>query len=275
MSFDAGELQLDTKRPLRWRAVWILSALYLLGNLASIPLIQATQPSGVGGPLEWAVWTIANFAIVALALYLAGRIGLGSPLFEGLLAKGERLAWGRKAFALALLIAVIASLPFFLLNWSVDPQLIPPLWMLLLGSLDAGIQEEIFGRLFLVSFVAWLGSLKWRDEDGRPRPAVFWIAIIVAALIFGWSHVDEHIMNHGLEPAFARAMAVNTGFGIAFGWAYWKLGLESAMLAHFLVDAVNSVIVIPIFLSGDPLLSTAVVTSLILAGIGSWRLLLR
>ena len=82
-------------------------------------------------------------------------------------------------------------------------------------------------------------------------------------------------MNHGMHPPLARLLTVNTVFGIAFGWMYWKLGLESAMLAHFLVDAVNFVIVIPSFLSGDPLLSTAVMIGLIIAGIGSWRLLMR
>ncbi len=70
-------------------------------------------------------------------------------------------------------------------------------------------------------------------------------------------------------------MTVNTLFGVAFGWMYWKLGLESAMLAHFLVDAVTFVIVIPGFLSGDLLLSSAVLIGLIIAGIGSWRLLMR
>jgi len=30
--------------------------------------------------------------------------------------------------------------------------------------------------------------------------------------------------------------------GLAFGWLYWKQGLESAMMAHFLADIVLHVI---------------------------------
>jgi hypothetical protein len=275
LPFDVGALRLETRRPLRWRAVWTLSALYVFGNLASIPLVQATQPPRLEAPSVWVLWSIANFILVAVSLYLAGRIGLGAPLLEGQLTKGERRAWARRVFALSLLIAVVASLPFFLLNRSVDLQRIPPLWTVLLASLDAGVQEEIFMRLFLVTLFAWVGGLKWRDTEGRPHSRVLWAAIVAAAIIFGWAHVDDHVMNHGMHASLARSMTINTAFGIDFGWAYWRLGFECAMLAHFLVDAVGSAIVIPIFLSGDPLLSTVVAISLILAGVGSWRLLAR
>jgi hypothetical protein len=255
--------------------VWILSILYVLGNLASVPLIHILQPDRVEAPSWIALWSIANFTIVTISLYLAGRVGLGAPFLEGLLAKGGRLVWGRKTIAVSLLIAVIAGLPFFLLNRSLDPERLPPLWTLLLGSLDAGIQEEIFMRLFLVTSFTWLGSLKWRDAEGRPHPAVLWIAISLAAVIFGWSHVDDQVLNHGMHASLVPPMTVNTALGIAFGWAYWRLGFESAMLAHFLVDAIGTAVVIPGFLSGNPLLSAAVLISLILAGIGSWRLLTR
>jgi len=236
-------------------------------------LIRATDPSQLESPWIWGSGTIANFFLVAISLYLAGRIGLRAPLLEGWLAKSDRSTWARKVFALSLLIAVAASLPFYLLNQSVELERVPPLWTLGLASLDAGIQEEIFYRLFLVTLFAWVGGLRWRDTEGRPHSRVFWVAITAAAIIFGWAHVDDQVMNHGLYASLARLMIVNTALGIAFGWAYWRLGFECAMLAHFLVDAVGGVIVIPSFLSGDPVLSTAVAISLILAGIGSWRLL--
>lgn len=273
MSFDIGAVRLDTKRPLRWRAVWLLSLLYVLGNAASIPLIQQTQPSRLEGPSLWALATTANFILIAISLYLAGRIGLGSPLLEGLLGRGERLAWARRTFSVAVVIAIAASLPLLLLNWSVDPERVPPLWTLFLASLDAGIQEEIFYRLFLLTFLAWLGGLIWGDDEGRPSSAVISTAIVVAGFIFGWAHVDDQILNHGAHPSLVSPMAMNSALGIAFGWLYWKQGLESAMLAHILVDAVNFVIVIPGFLSGSTVLRLAVVSTLLVAAIGAWRLL--
>ncbi len=275
MAVETGGLPLAIGRPLRWRAVWILSALYVLGNFASIPFIRATDPSQLESRWIWVAGTIANFLLVAISLYLAGRIGLGAPLLEGRLARGKRLTWARKVFALSLLIAVAASLPFFLLNRTVELERVPPLWTLWLASLDAGIQEEIFYRLFLVTLFAWVGGLRWRDTEGRPHSRVFWAAIVASAIIFGWAHVDDHVMTHGMHASLARVTAVNTALGIAFGWAYWKLGIECAMLAHFFVDAVGGAIVIPSFLSGDPLLSTVVAISLVLMGVGSWHLLVR
>jgi len=43
-----------------------------------------------------------------------------------------------------------------------------------------------------------------------------------------------------------QILLLNGSIGVAFGWLYWKYGLESAMLAHFLVDVVLHVLV-PLF----------------------------
>lgn len=43
----------------------------------------------------------------------------------------------------------------------------------------------------------------------------------------------------GLTPLLLlRAFLLNSIGGGAFGWLYWKEGLESAMIAHFFTDAV-------------------------------------
>jgi membrane protease YdiL (CAAX protease family) len=39
-----------------------------------------------------------------------------------------------------------------------------------------------------------------------------------------------------------RAIILNGIAGVAFGWLYWKMGLESAMLSHFFTDVVLHVI---------------------------------
>ena len=49
----------------------------------------------------------------------------------------------------------------------------------------------------------------------------------------------------------SRAIVLNGIGGVAFGWLYWKHGLESAMIAHFSADIVVHVI--------TPLVATIVV----------------
>jgi membrane protease YdiL (CAAX protease family) len=46
-----------------------------------------------------------------------------------------------------------------------------------------------------------------------------------------------------LNPlVITRALVLNGVGGLAFGWLYWKQGLESAMIAHFSADVVLHVI---------------------------------
>jgi hypothetical protein len=130
---------------------------------------------------------------------------------------------------------------------------------------DAGVQEENFMRLLLMTLFAWLGSLARRDEDGRPTRGVLWSAILPSGVLFGWAHVDDQIAGLGLHPDLLLLLLVTTLFGVVFGWLYWTLGLESAILAHFLVDAVGSGLVVPAYLPGNPWVGAIVALALLSA----------
>jgi hypothetical protein len=179
-------------------------------------------------------------------------------------------------FALALLTAIAGSLIVLPMGLNADPERYPASWQLVLASIKAGVMEEIFMRILLMSFFVWLGSLISKDSDGRPTPAVFWTAIILCGLLFGGSHVESRLSIPGIAVGdLMILMIVNTFFGIILGWLFWKLGLECAMFAHFMIDAVASAVVVPAYLSGNLLLQISVVMGLILAGVGSFRLLAR
>ena len=255
---------LPIKRPFSWRAVPILVALQLLGNLAAIPLLRATGRP-VEPPAAWLLWTAVSIPIIGLGLFLGARTGLGAPLLEGQLRRGELGSWGRRVLALSLFIAIAGSLPFLLVNLNFEPERYPGSWRLILASVDAGVQEENFMRLLLMTLFVWLGSLARRDEDGRPTRGVFWSAILLSGVLFGWAHVDDQIAGLGLHPDLLLLLLVTTLFGVVFGWLYWTLGLESAILAHFLVDAVGSGLVVPAYLSGNPWVGAIVALGLLAA----------
>jgi membrane protease YdiL (CAAX protease family) len=70
-----------------------------------------------------------------------------------------------------------------------------------------------------------------------------WLAIILAAVIFGLGHlpITSNITN--LTPlVISRAILLNGLGGIIFGWLFWKNGLEYAMISHFTADIMIIVI---------------------------------
>lgn len=75
-----------------------------------------------------------------------------------------------------------------------------------------------------------------------------------------------------MQPSSAGPTAVNSTLGTMFGWLYWRLDLESAMLARILVDAVNFAVVIRGFRFGVTMLRLVVVFTLLLATNGVSRL---
>jgi membrane protease YdiL (CAAX protease family) len=119
----------------------------------------------------------------------------------------------------------------------------PPAWQGFLASFYGGIVEEILLRLFVMSLLVWLGSFISKTTEGKPTSAVFWIANILAAVLFGLGHLPATALIIPLTPlVITRAIMLNGLAGIGFGYLYWKRGLESAMIAHFSADIVLHVL---------------------------------
>lgn len=251
-SFSISTVVLPVKRPFHWRVFAALVALYFLGNLAGIPLLRKTNMP-IEPVWQWGVFTLISALIIALSLLMANRTGLGAPLLEGRLSKEDLPNWLGSGLVLTVLMFIV-GLPISLItNRSVDAATYPFGWELLPASFKAGVVEEIATRLFLVSLLVWLGGLFKRDGEGRPARGVYWAAILIAGLLFGWGHVDARLGNPAATFGdYASIMVLSSGLGIYFGWLYWKLGLEWAMFAHFAYDAFVSMIVIPIFLLSSP-----------------------
>ncbi|MBN1134945.1 MAG: CPBP family intramembrane metalloprotease, partial [Anaerolineae bacterium] len=162
------------------------------------------------------------------------------------------------------------------MSLNADPEQYAASWQLILASIKAGVTEEIWMRVVLMSLLVWVGSLISKDRNGRPTPAVFWVAIVLCALLFAGSHVESRLAIPGITVGdLAVITSSNTFLGIILGWLFWKLGLEAAMLAHFMIDAVASAIVVPAYLSGRLVLQVAVLIGLILAGAWSVQVLAR
>ncbi len=268
-------ISLPTKRPFSWKVFLLIVALIVPATYAALPYaftLQSVTLEAQELPFVM-IGTLVNVLIygvlAGIGLFLAGRIGLGLPFIEGWLKKEPIRDRFRGVLVLSVIVGVVASLIILglgllvfkpplqaeldRLGITLPEDIQPPAWQGFLASFYGGIVEEVQLRLFLLTLLAWLGSLVSRDSEGRPTPVVFWIANILAAVIFGLGHLPATAAI-GLPLTalvITRAIVLNGLGGLAFGWLYWKQGLESAMLAHFSADIVLHVI--------TPLVATLVV----------------
>jgi membrane protease YdiL (CAAX protease family) len=109
-----------------------------------------------------------------------------------------------------------------------------------LASFYGGIGEELQLRLFLMTLIVWTIA-KFRKSP--PTDSVYWIAITIAALLFGAGHLPAAAEVWPLTTVVVvRTVLLNAVAGMVFGWLYWRRGLEVAMLGHFSTDIVLHVL---------------------------------
>ncbi|MGH8106642.1 MAG: CPBP family glutamic-type intramembrane protease, partial [Arenimonas sp.] len=191
--------------------------------LPALIAIQSTQALVIFGALAF------------LGLRMGHRIGLDAPWLRAVTTKSERpsLPW-RSAIATGLLVAllIVAIDPLFAAHMpstlSGRPQIEPvtSAWAGFLASFYGGIAEEIQLRLFVMTFLVWLVSFIKKPVHGK----IYLAAIIIAALLFGAGHLPAAANIWPLDAVVvARTLLLNSIAGIAFGYWYWKSGLEMAM----------------------------------------------
>ena len=207
------------------------------------------QPRWVLVLLQSAQSAVLMGVATGLGLLLAQSVGLGVPLLAGLLDGKDVTAQALAMILPALLLGIGSSVVLLVLEitvfWPRLPQAmresfpIPALWKRLLASVYGGVDEEILCRLFLLSLLAWLIGFVWHAPDGAPTLGAFWLANILAAVIFGLSHLPATAALVKLTPLLVvRAILLNGVVGVAAGYLFVRYGLEAAMLAHFSADLV-------------------------------------
>jgi len=187
-----------------------------------------------------------------LGLRMGHRVGLGSPLLQAWLGRGAAPSWRVLKPLQAIGLGALAAIAVLGASLVLDPRLPEPLQTIadpgtarsalngLLASFYGGIAEELQLRLFLMTLMVWVFAAFGRR---RPGAMAFWIAIVVAALLFGAGHLPAAVKLWGLSDiVVVRTIALNALAGLAFGWLYWRRGIEMAMLGHFSADIVLHVL---------------------------------
>jgi membrane protease YdiL (CAAX protease family) len=259
------------KTIINWKVFWILFAAAILATILLLPYAMEVQSSAVDLttlpmplPLVLILQIIQNAILFAIAifggLFFAARVGLGTPILDPI-TRGESVTDRLRAILpLSIILGVVSTLVVLGLEiFYFQPAMLqelgdtatalnlqtsqPAAWKGFLASFYGGIAEEILLRLFVMSFLVWLGRFLSKTSDGKPTNPIFWIANILAAVLFGIGHLPTMALLVPLTAlVITRTVLLNGLIGVVCGWLYWKRGLESAMISHFSADLVLHVL---------------------------------
>ncbi len=250
-------------KPDFWKSFWILLPAGLIGVLTlpiailpSLAQVQQIQPELLQLPIPLLValsmiQPIILLAIaVAIGCLLAPRTGLVSLLAKKRIQRTP--IWPRLrsdiplSATLGLILAAMITLldrlflPFMGAEFqSLVSAVGNPCLQLVLGLLYGGITEELLLRWGLMSLFVWFGCLlakRFSNQSApacQPSPVITWMAIVLAAILFGLGHLPALATSVTLTTLIIlRTVLLNALGGLVFGWLFWRKNLESAMIAH-------------------------------------------
>jgi membrane protease YdiL (CAAX protease family) len=244
-----------------------------LGFVAGIPFIFTVKEYALSANLVTELIQGFLLGVVALVLGLVflPSTGLGIPLIETFLSKKTLKIPFRRVFYLSIIIVIVSSVILIILRvigsvlvilFGGDISVLesasadflgsyPDLWKWLLVSFHAGVTEEIIFRFGLMNLVVWIGN-KVISKGGKEfQTAIIWGANLIAGLVFGMLHLVGMMSVPDVLFVQVNVVIQNTLVGLVFGWFYWKYGLESAMLTHFLLDVFIYVLMNPILMTAN------------------------
>jgi membrane protease YdiL (CAAX protease family) len=191
---------------------------------------------------------IGSLTAIVLGLGLGRTIGLTWPPLDGWDAGSDRGRRVRSALLSATVLGVISAGVIeglgFALSRATSPGegiSIPSWWACLLGSVGAGVREEVWMRLGVMTFFVWMGAK--RSHQTTPSARLVWTGNTLAALLFGAIHLPQAAMLLHMSAALVAFVLLGNGIpALMFGWLYWRKGLVAAMVSHTVADIVTKVL---------------------------------
>lgn len=187
---------------------------------------------------------------VTVGIWLAPKVGLRSPAAEAF-AEGRSVMPELRPQVLPGIVAGILSgiaivacwllfRPFLDAEFAARSEAFNKLIPAAVRFLYGGLTEEVLLRWGVMTFLVWLFWRLVARGSERPSGPVFVAAIALSALLFGAGHLPvASMLSGGLTvPLTLFVIVANSIFGIVAGSLYWRLGLESAMIAHIFAHLV-------------------------------------
>jgi membrane protease YdiL (CAAX protease family) len=200
---------------------------------------------------------LLSFVLSWIGLKLTERTSLALPLITTWIAEKKRPVIDPSALKLALIGGAIGSFFMVLTDLFLFQPHMPKLgdgegavwWKATLaGVLYGGIVEEVLMRLFLMTLMVWVLSFLFKKHRETIPSSIYWIGIILAALLFSAGHLPATEAIFGVLNGLiiVRAFVLNGVLAVFFGYLFWKKGLEYAMIAHMMVHVVTQLVLLPL-----------------------------
>jgi len=186
-------------------------------------------------------FTLQTSVMLAIALcvgaFLAPKVGLRTPLLTAWASRTSLAQAGKPLVVPGLVGGILSIASILLLAQFTPPELKTDVQIPLLPRvLYGGVTEELLMRWGFMTLVAWVLWRVFQRSAAKPSAAVIVSAIILAALMFGASHLPAAaLLVKQLTPGvIAFVLVGNASFSFIAGWLYWKVGLEAAIIAHII-----------------------------------------
>lgn len=195
-------------------------------------------------PWQFKLLSLINPTISLLASVVAGtllydKVKFKLPIIESLIYKARKTessgilqygVIGGIISGILIIIIAIAFKPFLPIEFIEIGEKFKP--TLAARFLYGGLTEEIMVRFGVMTFFVWILF----KISNKLNPTVYWLGILISAIIFGVLHLPIVYMMAGTPTTVLLWYIIlgNTIGGIIFGWLYWKKGLEAAIIAHIL-----------------------------------------
>lgn len=197
--------------------------------------------------------TIASLTpIILIGMLLSKRINFGWPLLCYFL-EGKKPATKLSSTILISLITGLLTVVLIIIfeilfskiisPLSIPPKLIPSLIDRLFATFYSAINEELIFRLFIMSFIVWITFKIKSTKDKKPTIPGIWIGIIVSSLIFAITHLPYSFDFIKITPPIIlRSLVLNGLSSSVYGFLFWRHGIESAMIAHWVTDLILQIV---------------------------------
>jgi len=196
---------------------------------------------------------LANFALIFVVYGLLGLLGLYFVRKNGwpqIFKEGEgkkNLFYRPLALGIFSGVFIIAGSYVFGMFHNLGKLPHPEFPFSIVASVGAGIGEEVLMRLLIMSFWAWVLNLIFKKFINRG--ITDWIAVIIAALVFGIAHLAGPVYMYNFSSIsqvpiifIVELLVLNGAIGILAGREMVKYGFVAAVGIHFWADIVWHVV---------------------------------
>ena len=226
--------------------------LWCMGMIGVVSLLVSVLPGLVAGedlPLPmWLIITVSSLqsaVLLMIAIWvgckLAPVVGLNSPLLYALVSGKPVFPVFSRQWRPGLYGALLGGLGLTIFNTMsasvivpADPETVLPVIPLGARVLYGGVTEELLIRWGLMTGLLWFCWRYFQKEKGGVTSLNTALSILISALLFGIGHLPyaATLVTQLTMGVVVIIVSANTGFGVLFGYLYWRHGLESAMIAH-------------------------------------------